>query len=287
MCRVLSRVFLLLLLFGGVGSLDARLRIATYNVRNYLVADRLVDGKWRKEHPKPEDEKTALREIIAKVNPDVLALQEMGTLPFLEELRRDLQLDEERHLAVLSKIPFEGVLQHNILGYKYFNEPGVVRRGLFEVQFKTGKVHWSLFTVHLKSKRTERKEDPEAAIKREKEATAVRDFLKKKHPPANNYPYILCGDFNDTPNTKPIARILKSGSNRLARYIYCRDSRNRVWTHYWRRGATYSQVDYIFASYGLLNLLPDGKRHSGHIEDSSGTLKASDHRMVYVDLPLK
>ena len=34
----------------------------------------------------------------------------------------------------------------------------------------------------------------------EKEATAVREFLKKKHPVSDGHPYLLVGDFNDTPN---------------------------------------------------------------------------------------
>ncbi len=303
--RLLLASFVLLLL---AGQLAANLRVATYNVRNYLMTNRLVHGKpgeksvWRQNYPKPEVEKAALRRIIARVDPDILALQEMGGAPYLKELQRDLErfdgiryphavlmlgADEDRHVAVLSKVPFHKVVQHKALTHKYFGNAEVVRRGLLEVQFKTNGRAWSLFNLHLKSKWTERDDDPEASLKREGEATAVREFLKKQHPVAQGHPYLLLGDFNDTPNSKPLARILRSGNTRLCRYIYCKDVRGRIWTHYWRKGGLYSQIDYICASFGMLKLygLPEGRWPDGHIEDSDDTLVASDHRLVWVELP--
>lgn len=297
-------LFLVLVLLGQ--ALFAELKVATYNVRNYLLADRLVpvEGSsrmvWQEEYPKPEPAKRALRRIIAKEAPDILALQEMGNEPFLKEIQRDLEkvdgiryphvawmqgVDDDRHLAVLSKIPFAEVIKHADLDYKYMGDRQLLRRGLLEVQFNSGGKKWSLFNLHLKSKWTVRKDDPESAIMREAEARAVRDFLKKQYPPDEGYPYLLVGDFNDTPNSKPIARILKSAWTDLAHYLYSTDKNGRIWTHFWNRGATYSQVDYIFASMGMLQLLPDGKSTRGKIEDSVDTLKASDHRMVSVELP--
>ena len=85
---------------------------------------------------------------------------------------------------------------------------------------------------------------------------------------------------------KPLP-VLRSGNNRLCRYIYCQDERGRIWSHYWRKGGLYSQIDYICASFGMLDLykLPEGQWPSGNIEDSSDSMLASDHRMVWVDLP--
>lgn len=288
--------------------LQGDILLATYNVRNYLLTDRLVPTEdrsksiWRKDYPKPEFEKRALRSVIAKENPDILALQEMGSEAFLKELQRDLRVnekvnypysalmqgvDEDRHVAVLSKVPFLEVVQHKDLTYKYFGNTEQLRRGLLEVKFMTNGVKWSLFNVHLKSKWTIRDDDPESAIMREAEATAVRNQLKKLYPTSENYPFLLVGDFNDTPNTKPIARILNSGKTELAWYIYSTDARGRVWTHYWRRGGSYTQVDYIFASVAMLGKLPNGKSTRGRIEDSEETLIASDHRMVLVELPFR
>ena len=73
-------VSLCLLLAVGFGWADetASVRIATYNVRNYLTMDRLVEGRWGPEYPKPESEKEVVRETILAVRPDLIALQEIG-----------------------------------------------------------------------------------------------------------------------------------------------------------------------------------------------------------------
>ena len=67
---------------------SAGLRIATYNVRNYTAADRMVREVYRPEYPKPENEKSALRAVIKALDADVLALQEMGGEPYARVARR-------------------------------------------------------------------------------------------------------------------------------------------------------------------------------------------------------
>ena len=93
------------------------LRIATYNLDNYLVMARYVNGAWHKSYPKPEAEKVIIRSVIREKMPEILALQEMGSLPFLKELQADLAAegvdypyaihmqgaDSVRHLAVAFK----------------------------------------------------------------------------------------------------------------------------------------------------------------------------------------
>ena len=58
-----------------------RLTVATYNLENYLSTDRMVEGTYHHDYPKPETEKTALRAVIKSLNADVIAFQEMGSLP--------------------------------------------------------------------------------------------------------------------------------------------------------------------------------------------------------------
>ena len=120
--------------FSGEGNI--LIRVATCDLRNYLTMDRRIEGVFRPEYQKPEIDKTPLREVIRDANADVLAIQEIGTLPYLEELRQDLRAegleyphlhhleaaDEERHIAVLSKIPFAEVKSVDLLLFKYFGE---------------------------------------------------------------------------------------------------------------------------------------------------------------------
>ena len=164
------------------------LKIASWNVRNYLITDRVVDDSYRRGYPKPEIEKTALRQVLQEVDADVVLLQEMGSDPFLLELQRDLRTegleyaystvlradDEDRHLAVLSRVPFEMLEHERELDFKYFNRREVVKRGLMELVFETEGNPWTLYNLHLKSRYTDVKEDPESAKRRTAEATRRR-----------------------------------------------------------------------------------------------------------------
>ena len=273
-------------------------RVATFNLRNYLVCDRLVEGVWRKEFPKPEKEKAAVRALIKKVKPDVLALQEMGPKPFLRELQMDLQIegnayphhawmeaqDENRHLAVLSKIPIAEIRRHADLDFKYFDGREVIRRGLLEVVFEKNGVRWSLFVVHLKSKWTERKDDFEAAKRRTGEARAARDFIKKTYPAGDSPLYLLTGDFNDHRDSAPLRRFLKSGDTLLTQIVPAADSRGETWTHYWKKRDLYSRVDFFLATPSMRERIKDGH---GVVVDAREAEVASDHRMVHLDLIFK
>ena len=79
-----------------------------------------------------------------------------------------------------------------------------------EVEFRTNNQSWRLFNLHLKSKWTERDDDPQAEDLREKEARVIRDYIRATYPPRNNHRHLVVGDFNDYKNTAPIRRFSKS-----------------------------------------------------------------------------
>jgi hypothetical protein len=70
---------------------SAALTVAAYNVENYTIADRMVDGVYRQAYPKPEKEKAALRSVIAGISPDILAVEEMGPQAFLDDFQKELK----------------------------------------------------------------------------------------------------------------------------------------------------------------------------------------------------
>lgn len=273
-------------------------RVATFNLQNYLVMDRIVEERWRPEYPKPEVSKSALREVIAAVDPDVLALQEIGPEPFLVELQRDLKAkgvdyphafllnaaDEERHVAVMSRLPFVQVRPHTEPDFPYFGGREKIRRGMLEVVFRTGGKTWSLFVVHLKSKWTERSDDPEADRKRTGEATAARDAILEEHDPDAGALYLIAGDLNDTRDTAPLRRFLHRGDVTISKPIPARDSQGLTWTYHWQRQGIYSQVDYLLASPALFENVVDGR---GSIYDGDHYRLASDHRLVWADLSFR
>ncbi len=286
----------LLALVAAPGFAGEAVRVATYNVENYLVMDRWLDerDRWLPEYPKPETEKAALRGVIHSAAPDVIALQEMGSPPFLRELQRDLKRegldypyrhvleagDEVRHVAVLSKLPFREVTGHTDPDFPYFDGRETIKRGLLEIGFETAGEEWSLFTLHLKSKWTERDDDPRAERKRTGEATAARNRILERHDPEAGDLFVIAGDFNDTRDTPPLRRFLRRGDVRISIPVEAADSRGHKWTQHWERQNLYSRIDFILASPAMKRrLAPD----SHGVYDGAGYRLASDHRLVWAD----
>jgi len=260
------------------------------------MMDRLVDGYWHENYPKPEIECRVLRSIIARVNPDVLALQEIGDPPFLHDLWHDLNKSgighyrhsywlrgeegEKRHLALLSRIPFKPKKVFHELEFSYFGKSLRPRRGLMEVEFFTNGKNWRLFNLHLKSKWTERKDDPQAASLREKEARAIRDYIRHTYSPESTPMHIVLGDFNDFKNSAAIRRFQKVNKTTLNDILPCRDTMGYFWTHYYKKQDSYDRIDYIFTSPAMRGHTIEG---SARVADQLRCLEGSDHRMIYAD----
>jgi endonuclease/exonuclease/phosphatase family metal-dependent hydrolase len=269
--------------------------IATYNVENYGPADRMTEAGFRKDYPKPEPEKRALRAVIRNLGADVLVVQEMGNLQHLEELRRDLKSDgcdyrfielasagdADRHLAILSKRPLRSVTTHTDLQFTYFGGRETVKRGLLEASIATAAGDITLFAVHLKSRYTDRPDDPLSAIRRAAEATAIRDRVLKRFPQPETARFILLGDCNDGRTGKALGFLQKRGKTEIARLLPAADSRGETWTHAFRREDSYSRVDHVLVSPGLSEAVNDRR---ARMYDGDGVREASDHRPVWVVL---
>ncbi len=273
------------------------LTLAAYNVENYTVADRMVDGVYRAAYPKPEKERAAVVRVIAGIAPDILAVEEMGTQPYLDDFQGELRAagqnfpylalleaaDPDRHVAILSKVPFKEVKRHAKVTTTYFGKPDVVKRGVLEAIFATSEGDVSVFVIHLKSKRTERPDDPESALQRAAEAEAVRDLVLARYPDPARAKFIVCGDWNDTRGTRPVKALQQRGGTEIGGLVDLTDSRGDSWTHYFRREDSYSRIDYVMVSPALKPFVGGGR---GKIWDGAGVTEGSDHRAVYVDLSL-
>lgn len=281
----------------ATGALAGPLTIAAYNVENYLVADRMVEGIFRQAYPKPEVEKAALRKVVAAISPDILALAEMGSQPFLDEFQRDLRrvgqdfpfaalleaADRDRHVAVLSKIPFKEIRRHDRVPLTYFGQRQTVKRGVLEAVFATRDGEFSLFVIHLKSRYTDRPDDPESAQLRAREAEAVRDLVLSLHPDPTRARFVVCGDWNDTRGSRPVRALQKRGALTIGEILPAADSRGETWTHFWRREETYSRIDYLLVSPALRPVVSGGR---GTIWDGPGVAEASDHRPLVLKVDL-
>jgi endonuclease/exonuclease/phosphatase family metal-dependent hydrolase len=278
----------------GSGRAEA-LRIATYNVENYVATNRMTSDGYRKDYPKPEVQKGALRTVIKELNADVLILQEMGSAGHLEELQRDLARDgvsyphatlleagdPDRHVAVLARREPIEIVRHIALEFGYLGGREVVKRGMVEVRLATSVGTLTLFGVHLKSRFTDRPDDPQSGIRRIGEATAVRDAILARFPSPESAMFVVAGDFNDTPRSKTLQRLQRRGKTRIAHLLPAADSRGERWTHAFRKEDNYTRVDHVLVSTILMRAVQGG---AVTIFDIPEVRVASDHRPVVITL---
>jgi len=272
-------------------------RLATYNVRNYNTSSRPVDGQYLKEWPKPEAEKAALRAVILKARPDVLAMEEMGDAKELGELQRDLGIegldypysvevsgpDPDRHVAVLSRLPFAQTHTYENVTYKLGSTTEVAKRGLLEVDFVTAGQPWALYVMHLKSRLPEDYDgipDPESANHRQGEAMAMRDLIRTREALAAGARVAVVGDFNDTRDSVTLKRFLELDGKPLFQMAPAADSRGQTWTFIYPKADTYERIDFVLLSAALEPSL----KGPGRVMDIPESDEASDHRMVWVEL---
>lgn len=290
---------LTLLFFCGLLAAHSEIvTIATYNIENYGPANRLTEAGYRKDYPKPEGEKQALRVVICALNADVLVLQEMGGPRHLEELRRDLKSDGldypyfalaeasdvDRHVAILAKRPLLAVTTRADLEFPYFGAKEKVKRGLLEATIATAAGEITLFAVHLKSRFTDRPDDPLSANRRAGEATAIRDYVLKRFPTPKDARFLILGDCNDGKTSRTLGHLQKRGKTAVAILLPAEDSRGERWSHAYRREESYSRVDQILVSGGLIGAVRD---KVARIYDGNGVREASDHRPLTVSLVLE
>ena len=273
------------------------LTVATYNIENYVATDRMTESGYRKDYPKPEREKAALRQVILGLRADILVLQEMGPRPYLEELRRDLKRlgldyphavllegpDSDRHVALLSRRPVKTLRLQPDLSFPYFGGTEKVKRGLLEATFETEAGELTIFGVHLKSRYTDRPDDPLSAQRRNGEAVAVRDAVLRHFPNPAAARFLILGDCNDGKDSKPVQALLARGRTIVSRLLPETDSRGESWTYFYHVEDSYARMDQILVSPGLRAEVANG---AAVIYDGPGTREASDHRPVLVRLEL-
>ncbi len=263
-------------------------RVCTFNFKNYLGTDRSVNGIWRKNYPKPENEKQELCEIVKRINPDILLIQEIGDEKYLKEfLKRIAKIglayryatlskgsDPDRHLAIVSKIKIEKV--HKLDHIKFVEngyETKSPRGALFATFNLPNTSTWALGAIHLKSKYGARKSDNDFNSYRKLELSAILTEVNYKF---SKNPVAIAGDFNDEAITPHIASVLKKFS---FTYVIAKDTNGNPYTYYWSKTKEYFALDYFIINPTMQ------KAFTGAVPLIYGIPKvASDHSPVFVDL---
>lgn len=261
-----------------------KVRVCTWNVRNYSVAGRRVDGKYI-HAPKPEAEKTALRRALVAINADVVLIDEMGDIEFLRELRNDLakdglvynyisttRYDSPSRLAMLSRIKPNKFFDCCDIKFPFRGDNRYSPRGTHGAQFETLGTTWHAFAVHLKSPQGARKSDENFipfrfAELRAIDARIVSEIGKKRN-------VIVAGDFNQEPS-QALLRNLKKLKLELLEQS---DSAGMAHTYVWTKKNAAFRYDFFLVSPQMREFV------SGKAGVFRGINGASDHYPVYVDL---
>ena len=292
-----SVVILLALLLCARSALAETFRVATYNLENYLDEDAQTRGA------KSAEAKTKVRDSIRALQPDVLALQEMGSTNALLELRDSLKaagldlphwehitgFDTNIHVAILSKFPFTARRPHMDDSFLLSGRRFRVSRGFAEVDIQvTTNYSFTLITAHLKSKRSVAQAD-EAELRLE-EAKVLReriDAILNANPSAN---LVVLGDFNDTKDAPSTKAVIGRGKHKLIDTRPAErngdnapntnpawEPRNVAWTHYYGKEDTYSRIDFLLISPGLAR---EWVKEETYIPFIPNWGVASDHRPI-------
>jgi endonuclease/exonuclease/phosphatase family metal-dependent hydrolase len=280
----------------------APLTVATYNLEFY------VDTPVMGVPPKSPEARALIRESIRRLNPDVLAMQEMGSTNALGELINSLRAeklnfpfidyvkgpDSNLHLAFLSKRPIIARRPHTNESFLFQGKRHQVSRGFAEIDVQVGKQLITFLSAHLKSKRQVGEADQQGL--REEEAKLLRERIDDFFQREPNGNFIVLGDFNDDIGSRTLKTIVGRNRTRLFDPRPCErngdtmanpnpryEPRRILWTHYFAKEETYSRLDYILLSGSLRSAVDPAETYVLAMPNW-GT--ASDHRPVCVRLNL-
>ena len=272
-------------------------RVATFNVENYL------DGTAARCCVKSAESKAQVRECIRALRPDVLALQEMGSVAALLELRAALQAegldfphwehvtgsDADVHVAILSRFPFSARRPHTDDSFELGGQRFRVRRGFAEVDVQVNPgCQFTLLAAHLKSKNAVPEGD--AAALRLEEAKLLRSKIDARLATNAEAKLIVLGDFNDTENSATLRTIRGNGARELfdprptdagsgagAELKSGETAQGAAWTNYWPESDRYERIDYLLVSQALR---ADWLATESYVLAMPDWRTASDHRPV-------
>lgn len=197
-----------------------RLRVATYNVQNLFLAG---EG----EPAKSTRALTHLARTIARINADVLCLQEVGSLESLELLNARLKQpypeigllpgnsNRSIHLGFLSRCPMQlrshrelpltGVDGQPLLEYRsaadaqaQITHPLLIQRDFLQATVMCSDEPLQILNVHLKSRTSRDWALLASNAVRLAEVHALKSLIQKVLHAAPASRLIVAGDFNDT-----------------------------------------------------------------------------------------
>ena len=258
------------------------IRVCTWNVHNYNVSNRRASGGRWISYPKPENERNAVCEILAKIDADVILLQEMGDMTYLQDLHSRLSqagkvystaivsaYDAPSRLAILSRIKPSKVFDFSDTQISVKCEKTYSPRGTLGVRLDVAGESFYAFSIHLKSKVGAKKQDEAFVPFRFAELRAIRKRVESSI--GKNAKIIYGGDFNDEPKK----RFLRNLGD-----VECLNQADMLGfshTYHWEKKNIFYKYDFFAVTQSLVPFI------KGNAVITPNGI-ASDHRPVYVDI---
>jgi len=307
--NIFSLLFLAIVLalpapFSAAGAQQSNsLRVATYNLENFFdrYDDPYVQDMDTNTDTQPKSFKAldALASIIKKVNPDILALQEVENRGFLEEFNaawlKDMHYthqiliegnnshadDYSRGIdvALLARVPVLSVTSYQDREFSVRNRPRRFSRDLLHARFKPfGFPELHVFVLHAPS----RNGGTQAFYRRVAEAKEAAVILSELFAGSSNANIIVTGDFNDDPGSASLGVYTSIPGVPLLR-LPAGDPAGRSFTWYGGKRSAFPPIafDHILVSPAVARKIPGG---SARIWNGPEAEIASDHRPVYTTL---
>ena len=270
-------------------------RVATYNVENY------VEDPAAARPLKPPEARAKVCASIVALNPDVIALQEMGSTNALLELQGAVKkagldlpfwdhitgYDTKIHLALLSRFPIVARHPHTNESFLLNGRRFYVSRGFLEDEIQVNAhFKFALIAAHLKSRLASAIADEQEW--REEEAAVLRRIVDARLAADPGQPLVVLGDLNDTKDSRTLKIILGRANSSLFDTRPAERNgngppppedfsrlRRTTWTEYYAKEDVYSRVDYILISSGFQRDWLSAETYILNLPDWGA---ASDHR---------
>jgi len=300
--------------------------ICYWNVQNFGVTDRFVNGKSEKDAMKPDSEIEAMLAILGRIKPDVLGVSEILQAPddlYLKLLQSKLKKagldypylttvkggDERIQNALLSKYPFVSEQHLNTETFDVSKTDKKTKQ-VTKVQLRVGRgfinteiqvtptFKFRAMVAHLKSKRPNPEYDESSpgetgeTFVRRNEALILKNAMNRFLAANPEECLIVMGDFNDTYRSMAIKTILgpKDATVRVFD-LWLTDYFGDWWTHFYIPDKSYERLDYMFVSQPLFIRFKKEKSHvfrpGQNDPPSFNTYNASDHRPIVAVFDVK
>ncbi len=271
----------------GTKPVKDQFKIASYNILNLFDE---MDDPYRNDDvmsPKSRAEMENVAKVLRELDADIVAFQEVENRDYLQRFLdvfvpelayKEVVLFEGNNIrgidvAIASRIPVGPVTSHRHVTYPGADgKPRNFERDVLAVTFEPkGGKPFEVWVLHLKSNSGGREYAEDIRVA---EAKQIRKMLNARMKANKKAAIIVCGDFNDTWDSKTLQTIVGEGDTAMKAFFDDLSEPQRIT---YNRGRYQSMIDFIIATPAMAKRFVKGSYaiRPGTVDNSG-----SDHNPV-------